>query len=623
VCSLSLVPISTICFECMSCSEYQFAYDELTGAFETERRLRADLRIDCDDPVHQYWEWYATAMLALYPIGVPLIGASLLWKNRTAIRAVLADLEQKEEAGMVKTKTEVPGHIDQFKSLFVYYRPSCYWWGLADILQRLLLTGFASLFNPGSLMQIAMAVIISFAFFCAQITLRPYLNSYHNSMSALVNMQIVVTFFASLLIKVANEAGQFFRNETGYDLEDLGVFLICWNLIAILEIVRYAKTTVEFAASVIIVRNAGGGNSPVAKKYFGTKRDTKESKRLPQHILDTFDLGSEACIGQREEYMKDLDSFVDTLDEEKFADKVSWQKKHELRREIEDVQNWVSDADQGTATEDVAMKQKKLEKLEDSLKSKVSVEGFFYPLGPDLRLFPEKSIFQQFIELLSGKGRLESENDKRPCWKRVLFWQKTAYANDVSGWVLRETAEGWELAANVLESPDFIVGVERGLLTGCPPPKSGWTIVASGLAAELIVTAPLSWKRASSAKILSAHELIEARSNARSSGVNEWTCKNEFMEILHSRGGTPKGGSGTIELRAIRPNRSASPKQSDLKKMRASMPPIGAHSADVEVGGSDFDNEVDWGNAAAEPRAEEGGEGGLGPDPSLQPQFIL
>ena len=140
VCTLSLVPISTICFESMSCSEYQFNFDDETGTFEMERRLRADLRIDCDDPAHQFWEWYAMVMLALYPIGVPLLGAGLLWKNKTAIRSVLADLEEKGKAGN-KVKTAVPEDIDRFKSLFIYYRPNCFWWGLADVLQRLLLTG--------------------------------------------------------------------------------------------------------------------------------------------------------------------------------------------------------------------------------------------------------------------------------------------------------------------------------------------------------------------------------------------------------------------------------------------------------------------------------------------------
>ena len=77
-------------------------------------------------------------MLALYPFGVPLMGMALLWKHRGEIQLFLANLEQDNNT---MAKPEAEGQIDLFKSLFIHYRPSFFWWGLADIIHRLLLTG--------------------------------------------------------------------------------------------------------------------------------------------------------------------------------------------------------------------------------------------------------------------------------------------------------------------------------------------------------------------------------------------------------------------------------------------------------------------------------------------------
>ena len=151
--SFSLVPVSTVVFQTFSCSTYQFDFvqDEEEGArFETQRRLRADLRLDCDAPTHVAYEGYAVLMMALYPFGLPMVGAAVLY----VYRAKIVECQRNGLRSAISRKAGLPHEkehddIAWFKNLFVHYRPEFFAWGIYDILNRLLLTGFAVLFQPG------------------------------------------------------------------------------------------------------------------------------------------------------------------------------------------------------------------------------------------------------------------------------------------------------------------------------------------------------------------------------------------------------------------------------------------------------------------------------------------
>ena len=100
-------------------------------------------------------------MVVLYPIGVPAIGAALLCMNRDAIVEFLNRREKcNDGSGEVPKKADEQDFdgdaqtIDRFKSLFLPFKPKYFWWGVGDILNRLLLTGFAVVFEPGTMMQV-------------------------------------------------------------------------------------------------------------------------------------------------------------------------------------------------------------------------------------------------------------------------------------------------------------------------------------------------------------------------------------------------------------------------------------------------------------------------------------
>ena len=104
-------------------------------------------------------------MVVLFPVGIPVIAGALLYKNRDAIINFLKQREKlsntKEEVVTKADEQDLGGGaqlIGRFKGLFLPFKPECYWWGVVDISNRLLLTGFAVVFEPGTMMQVFLAL---------------------------------------------------------------------------------------------------------------------------------------------------------------------------------------------------------------------------------------------------------------------------------------------------------------------------------------------------------------------------------------------------------------------------------------------------------------------------------
>ena len=112
----------------------------------------------CLCPISARYAWFFVAM---YPLGIPSVGAILLWTNRAAIVKYLHQCEERENSSaevVIKADEQAfdgDGQtIYRFKGIFVPFKANYYWWGIGDQMNRLLLTGFAVLFEPGSMMQV-------------------------------------------------------------------------------------------------------------------------------------------------------------------------------------------------------------------------------------------------------------------------------------------------------------------------------------------------------------------------------------------------------------------------------------------------------------------------------------
>jgi hypothetical protein len=95
------------------------------------------------------------------------------------------------------------------------------------------LASFAVLFVPGSMMQITLAFLIAFGHYALQLPCKPHRNAYHNFFVALVNLNVTLTMFASLLLKVDSEVSDSLNYEAGYNVESISAFLISCNFAGI------------------------------------------------------------------------------------------------------------------------------------------------------------------------------------------------------------------------------------------------------------------------------------------------------------------------------------------------------------------------------------------------------
>jgi hypothetical protein len=460
-----------------------------------ENRLRANLRVDCDSEQHLAYEVFAGAMLCLWPLGMPLLGIFLLLRNNKAIKRYLAlheELEIDDGTQKIFTLEEAPKHIKMFKGLFENFRTDYYWWGILDMFYGLLLTGFAVLFAPGSMMQITLAFLIGLGYYVLQLSCKPYRNSYHNFMVALVNLNVTLTIFGSLLLKVDNEMGAALAYEAGYNIESISIFLILCNVIIVFEFVGYTKRAVELATAVVIVATS---KSDLAK---GAEEAAKASAAATEPSIT-----ESVCLTMA----KKIESAV----KETFKSVTTCGEK------------------------------KKKKEKKDSVDPALIVEGFYFPRvlnghvwGP----FPHTNTYREIYNLLSwcthhiyvqlccsgwnakqtssvfegadanvksddegvnhsGDASLKTKNIPKAVdpgvTSRSLFWDVTVYVNDTSGWVLRRTSLGWEIAPNLSSEAKFVA---KGATTY--PPKSGWeTVEPSSMVNISSVNLPLRWQRRS------------------------------------------------------------------------------------------------------------------------------
>ena len=108
--------------------------------------LRHDYQILCDDPAHKVAQDFAWAGIATCSIGIPVLYLFVLYR---AVR-------KKDGARERITVPYLAFFYDDYKDEFWY-------WEAIELTRKLLLTGFAALWMPGTLMQMvaSMCVIIA------------------------------------------------------------------------------------------------------------------------------------------------------------------------------------------------------------------------------------------------------------------------------------------------------------------------------------------------------------------------------------------------------------------------------------------------------------------------------
>ncbi|CAM9881399.1 unnamed protein product [Choristocarpus tenellus] len=160
-----------------------FACDPLDG----KTYLRADYRILCTDSKHRALPVYAAMMIAVYPVGIPLLYAILLFQCRN----ILSD--DSREGNL---------RVRPIADLWTPYRPERFYYEVVEYFRRIFLTGIVVFIAPNTAAQIAVTALLAFAFFTVSEVLSPYASKVDTWLSRWGHIVVFLTMFFALLLKV-------------------------------------------------------------------------------------------------------------------------------------------------------------------------------------------------------------------------------------------------------------------------------------------------------------------------------------------------------------------------------------------------------------------------------------
>ena len=120
-----------IMFSCFNCA-----------LIDGKEYLRSDLSIDCSSADHLRAEAFAGLMVAVFPIGLPLLYFVMLHSRR-------------------KELTNNDGTMNFLSFFYDEYEERYYYWETVECLRKCMLMGFATFFKPGTLMQLIAVIILT------------------------------------------------------------------------------------------------------------------------------------------------------------------------------------------------------------------------------------------------------------------------------------------------------------------------------------------------------------------------------------------------------------------------------------------------------------------------------
>ena len=158
-----------------------------------------DFRVDCQSQRYEDYQLYAGAMVLVYPVGIPLHYATLLWSNREALQS--GDAEAVERT-----------HLS---FLVGAYTEEYYWFEVLECIRKILLGSIIGIVSASAAAAPVMGLLLSIGFFGVYMRCRPFKVASDSNLAEVLGCSLCLFFTAALMIKV---------NATSDDEDDQEVF---------------------------------------------------------------------------------------------------------------------------------------------------------------------------------------------------------------------------------------------------------------------------------------------------------------------------------------------------------------------------------------------------------------
>ena len=150
--------------KCIAASALSFIWRMHARTSPTVRITYGQYRIECDSPKHKVLQVYAGFMIVVYTVGIPAFYAVLLFRYREILRHDQAD---REEIARVSFTSD----------LWEPYKPSRFYYEVVARGRRVFLAGVVVFIYLNTAAQIAISLLMAFAFALASEGLAPYASS--------------------------------------------------------------------------------------------------------------------------------------------------------------------------------------------------------------------------------------------------------------------------------------------------------------------------------------------------------------------------------------------------------------------------------------------------------------
>ncbi|CAM9190523.1 unnamed protein product, partial [Laminaria digitata] len=161
-----------------------FGCDELDDG---STYLRADYSLSCLTRRHNWYEAYALVMIGVYPVGVAVAFAGLLFWHRR-------DLVKPDRITVVRLKP--------LDNVWGAYKPSRYYYEVVECGRRIALTAIAAFVLPNSVAQISLALLFAVVSVFASETLSPFQKGIDMGLYRWGNGIVVASMYVAFLGKI-------------------------------------------------------------------------------------------------------------------------------------------------------------------------------------------------------------------------------------------------------------------------------------------------------------------------------------------------------------------------------------------------------------------------------------
>ncbi|CAM9433669.1 unnamed protein product, partial [Laminaria digitata] len=176
--------ISLLVYATVSSSVFRtFACDDLDNG---NSFLRSDHSLECYTPKHKVFMAYASVMVAVFPLGIPVCYTVVLYRNRSSF---------KDRVGADANTTNVAG----FKELWEPYRSQVYFYEVVECFRRVLLSGVVVFIFPNTAGQVATSLLLAIFTAAVFMALNPYVSRWHTWLARISHAVVILSLYVALL----------------------------------------------------------------------------------------------------------------------------------------------------------------------------------------------------------------------------------------------------------------------------------------------------------------------------------------------------------------------------------------------------------------------------------------